>query len=87
MAVPGTGGNGLAGPQQRRFWARAFEGGWPEDPERALRDIDADGLVDAAWLVERVCIDSLGDGPGRFQQVLVLPRMFRRRRPPTCLAR
>ncbi|MGD9904695.1 MAG: hypothetical protein AB7U83_14625 [Vicinamibacterales bacterium] len=67
-------GNGLAGPQQRRFWDRAFESGLPDDPARVLRDVEADGLVDAAWLVERVCNDNRALRPTRFRQVLVLPR-------------
>lgn len=70
--APAAGGNGLAGPQQRRFWARAFEDGIPDDPVRALRDVDDDGPVDAAWLVERVCNESLDRRPVRFRQVLVL---------------
>ena len=70
------GGNGLAGPQQRRFWERAFEDGVPDDPARVLRDVDGDGLVDAAWLVDRVCNESLDARPARFQQVMVIPRAF-----------
>jgi hypothetical protein len=76
VAAPGAGGNGLAGPQQRRFWARAFEDGWPDDPARALRDVEEDGPFDAAWLVDRVCNESLNARPVRFQQVLVVPRAF-----------
>ena len=72
--APGRGGNGLAGPQQRRFWERAFENGISDDPARALRDVEGDGLVDAAWIVDRVCNDSLADRPSRFEQVMVLPR-------------
>ena len=75
-AAPGAGGNGLAGPQQRRFWERAFDDGWPEDPVRALRDVEDDGPFDAAWLVDRVCNESLSARPVRFQQVLVIPRAF-----------
>lgn len=76
VAAPDAGGNGLAGPQQRRFWARAFEDGWPEDPARALRGIDDDGPFDAAWLVDRVCNESFTARPVRFQQALVIPRAF-----------
>lgn len=76
VAAPGAGGNGLAGPQQRRFWERAFADGWPDDPARVLRDVDADGPFDAAWLVERVCNESLTARPVRFQQALVVPRAF-----------
>jgi hypothetical protein len=67
-------GNGLAGPQQRRFWERAFAAGIPDEPARALRDLDDEGLVDAAWLVDRVCNDARDERPTRFRQVLVLPR-------------
>ncbi len=70
------GGNGLAGPQQRRFWERAFEDGVPDDPARVLRDVEDDGPVDAAWLVDRVCNESLAARPSRFQQVMVIPRAF-----------
>ena len=76
VPAPARGGNGLAGPQQRRFWERAFEDGLPEDPARALRDVDDDGPVDAAWLVDRVCNDSAAARPSRFQQVMVIARAF-----------
>ncbi len=76
VTAPGAGGNGLAGPQQRRFWERAFDDGWPDDPARALRDVDDDGPFDAAWLVDRVCNESLSARPVRFQQALVIPRAF-----------
>ena len=76
VTAPEAGGNLLAGPQQRRFWDRAFADAWPDDPVRALRDVNDDGLVDAAWLVERVCNDSLSARPLRFQQVLTVARAF-----------
>jgi hypothetical protein len=76
VTAPEAGGNGLAGPQQRRFWERAFADGWPDDVARALRDVDDDGIVDAAWLVERVCNESLSARPARFQQVLAIARAF-----------
>jgi hypothetical protein len=76
VAAPGAGGNGLAGPQQQRFWERAFADGWPDDPARALRDVEDAGVFDAAWLVDRVCNESLNARPVRFQQVLVIPRAF-----------
>ena len=75
-ASAAPGGNGLAGPQQRRFWDRAFEGGLPDDPARALRDVDDEGPYDAAWLVERVCHQATEERTTRFRQVMVVPRAF-----------
>jgi len=44
-----------APPNFRRFWNRAFaSGGVPGSGARELRDLAEDGLVDAAWLAERV---------------------------------
>ena len=75
-ADPAAGGNGLAGPQQQRFWERAFERDVPADPGRALREVDGAGVFDAAWLVERVCNDELSARVARFRQLMVVPRAF-----------
>ena len=69
-------GNGLAGPQQRRFWERAFEHDLPDDPARSLRDIDAEGPFDAAWIVEQVCHQDVAERGARLRQVLMIPRAF-----------
>lgn len=74
--APTAAGNGLAGPQQRRFWQRAFDGGLPDNPANALHDIDDDGLVDAAWLVEQVCQQPLLERAARFRQVMTMTRAF-----------
>lgn len=73
---PGARGNTLAGPQQRRFWERAFEDGLPDQPERALRNLEDDGLVDAAWLLERVCQQGPVVRAARMLQLMVVPRAF-----------
>ena len=42
-------------PSALKFWSRAFDGsGFPDQPARDLRNLDEDGVVDAAWFVEQV---------------------------------
>ncbi len=74
--APEAGGNGLAGPQQRRFWERAFQDGVPDQPERGLRSDDDAELVDAAWLVAQVCQQQTAVRTNRMRQVMVVPRAF-----------
>lgn len=69
-------GNGLAGPQQRKFWQRAFDDGLPGNPADALRNVDEDGVVDAAWLVEQVCQQPIGERGARFRQVMLVTHAF-----------
>jgi hypothetical protein len=75
VIAPTGAGNRLAGPQQRRFWERAFDS-LPDDPVRALRGVDDDGPFDAAWIVDRVCNGDAETRHARFRQVLVVPRAF-----------
>lgn len=46
-----------APPAARLFWHRAFDGDdIPDDPVSALRNLHEDGLFDAGWLAENVCV-------------------------------
>lgn len=75
-AAPASGGNGLAGPQQRRFWERAFDDGLPDQPDRAVSFDGHADLVDAAWLVEHVCQQATAVRAERMRQVMIVPRAF-----------
>ncbi len=75
-AAPASGGNGLAGPQQRRFWERAFDDGLPDQPDRAVSFDSQTDLVDAAWLVEHVSQQATTVRADRMRQVMIVPRAF-----------
>jgi hypothetical protein len=46
-----------APPAARLFWHRAFDGDEiPDDPANALRNLQEDGLINAGWLAENVCV-------------------------------
>ncbi len=57
----------LPAPAGRRFWNAALASSdIPEEPQRLLESDEADRSVDAAWLVEKICVA----GPTRRQQML-----------------
>jgi hypothetical protein len=75
--APAGDGSRLVGPQQKRFWERAFDGGIPDDPARLLAGLEEDGPVSAAWLVGKVCRDpvEMATRHRRFVQVLATQRI------------
>jgi hypothetical protein len=46
-------------PAGRRFWETALAS-WdlPDDPARSVRDAGGDAAIDAAWLVDRLCVEN-----------------------------
>lgn len=71
-----TTGNGLAGPQPRKFWQRAFEDGLPDNPADALKNVTEDGLADAAWFVEHVCHQPVAERAARFRVLMSVSHAF-----------
>lgn len=70
-------GGAPAEPAARKFWARAFDGtDFPDQPARELRDLDEDGVIDAAWLVEQVASADVTIREARLEQVRFGQRVF-----------
>jgi hypothetical protein len=66
-----------APPAARRFWQRAFEGDdIPDDAVNSLRDLHDDGVVDAGWLAENVCVTNLQVRGNRLDQLSFAQRAF-----------
>ncbi len=62
-------------PNTRRFWERALDAvDLPDNPERDLRDEDAD-LIDAAWIAERLLVEKLDDRRRRVAQFVFGQRL------------
>lgn len=71
-----TGGT-PAEPAARKFWAKAFDGtDFPEQPDRELRNLDEDGVIDAAWLVEQVAAVEVTRRADRLEQLRFGQRVF-----------
>jgi hypothetical protein len=68
---------GLAAPPWRRFWSCALAGSTlPEDPRREVRDLEDDGRVNAAWLMDAVCNPSPGNREIVFETILFAGRVL-----------
>jgi hypothetical protein len=68
---------GPVAPNARRFWARAFDtSDLPDDPARELRNVDEDGVIDAAWVVDQVATGDLLRRTSRFAQFRFGQRAF-----------
>ncbi|HEV3141240.1 MAG TPA: hypothetical protein VGY57_12020, partial [Vicinamibacterales bacterium] len=49
-----------APPASRVFWRRAFDGvDVPDDPARLLKNLQEEGVVDAGWLAQNVCVQDV----------------------------
>lgn len=71
-------GGAPAEPAARRFWSRVFDStDFPDEPARELRDLDDDGVVDAAWVVEQVAGADVRLRAGRLEQLQFGQRTFR----------
>jgi hypothetical protein len=67
----------LASPAPRLFWQRAFESAdVPDDPERRLRNLQEDGVADAAWLAEHICMADVRVRAERLDQLTFAQRAF-----------
>ncbi len=66
-----------AAPAARLFWQRAFEADdIPDDPVRLLSDPRKDGVVDAGWLAEHVCVQDVHARGERLDQLSFAQRAF-----------
>jgi hypothetical protein len=66
-----------AAPAARLFWQRAFEAdGIPDDPAERLRNLREDGVVDAGWLAENVCVQDPRARAVRLEQLSFGQRTF-----------
>ncbi len=64
-------------PAARKFWARVFDNAdFPDQPARELRNLEEDGVVDAAWLVEQVAAGDVAVRPVRLEQLRFGQRVF-----------
>ena len=67
----------LAGPAWTRLWKKVFEGGsLPGDPGGDAERIDRDGVLDAAALVELVCVPQFQSRMERTAAFLLAQRVF-----------
>src|SRR5258706_4093786 len=66
-----------AAPAARLFWRRAFEGtDVPGDPESRLAGLHGEGVVDAGWLAEQVCLHDQRTRSDRLDQLSFGQRAF-----------
>jgi hypothetical protein len=66
-----------APPAARLFWQRAFEAdSIPDDPAERLRNLREDGVVDAGWLAENVCVQDPRARAVRLDQLSFGQRTF-----------
>ena len=77
MRVPAAPDGEPAGPSWRAFWAHAFAStDIPDDPDRLLRNVRADGRIDAAWLAEAILAAELQSRGERLDQLAFGLRAF-----------
>jgi len=68
---------GLPEPNGRRFWEAALSGaGVPSEPASELGGEGNRGPVDAAWLLDRLCVADSADRPQRVALFLFAQRAF-----------
>lgn len=64
-------------PAARLFWQRAFEAAdIPDDPVRRLKNLQEEGVVDAGWLAENVCVPDPRARAERLDQLSFAQRAF-----------
>src|ERR1051325_10368064 len=66
-----------AAPASRLFWRRVFDGiDAPDDPARLLRNGREDGVIDAGWLADNICVQDLRVRAERLDQLSFGQRVF-----------
>ena len=77
MRVPAAPDGEPTGPSWRAFWAHAFAStDLPDDPDRLLRTVRAEGRIDAAWLAEAILGAELQSRAERLDQLAFGLRAF-----------
>ncbi len=69
----------VEGPNWRRLWDAVFEtDDFAEEPERTPADLESGGVIDATWLVERICLAEASVRVERFTAFMFAQRAFSR---------